>query len=139
MRHRSTFFVATLFVASLTLLAVHGPATAQQGHPLVGTWSGYWGVNSEQTNRILILLGYDGQDITGVINPGPNPVALTRATLNPDTWTVMLEGDRQDAGGNVIRYVIEGQIENVTSTTQRAINGTWTQGGIRGNFRVTLN
>ena len=139
MRQRPILFVATAFVASLVLLAVHGPTLAQQGHPLVGTWSGYWEADSDQRHRILLLLDYDGQSITGVINPGPNPVPLTRATLDPDTWTVMLEGDRRDADGNVIHYVIEGQIENLTSTTQRAIAGTWTQDDTRGNFRVTLN
>ena len=139
MRQRPTLFVVTVFVASLALLTVHGPTIAQQGHPLVGTWSGYWGSNSDQRHRILLLLEYDGQSITGVINPGPTPVPLTRATLDPNTWTVILEGDRRGADGNVIHYVIEGEIENLTSTTQRTITGTWTQDNIRSSFRVTLN
>ena len=45
--------VTALLVGSL------GVAIAQHGHPLVGTWSGYWGPYEEERNRVLLLLEYD--------------------------------------------------------------------------------
>ena len=43
---------------------------------------------------MLLLLEYDGERIGGIINPGPNPVPITNATLEPSTWTVVLEGSQ---------------------------------------------
>ena len=125
--------------ATMTVLSLYGPALGQQGHPLLGTWSGYWGPSAEDRNRVLLLLDYEGDEISGVINPGPSPVTVTSASLDATTWTVVLEGSREDAEGNTVRYLIEGRIENVTSTTERTISGTWTQGDDRGDFEVTLN
>ena len=112
---------------------------AQQGHPLVGTWSGYWGETPDDKHRVLLLLDYEGDEISGVINPGPNPAPLTNATLDPKTWTVRLEGSRQDDDGNVIRYLIVGRIENVTSSVERSITGTWIEGDASGDFQVVMN
>ena len=83
----------TIAVTAL-LAGLQGLALAQHGHPLVGTWSGYWGTNAEERNRVLLLLDYDGDTIGGIINPGPNPVPITSATLEASTWTVVLEGSR---------------------------------------------
>ena len=121
------------------LIGLPGAAVAQHGHPLVGTWSGYWGPNEAQRNRVLLLLEYDGERIGGIINPGPNPVPITNATLEPSTWTVVLEGSREDSDGNTVEYRIEGRIENVTSPVERSMSGEWSQGGVTGDFSVTLN
>ena len=127
-------------VAALLLVSwFQAVALAQHGHPLVGTWSGDWGVTAENRNRVLLLLEYDGNEVTGIINPGPNPVVLTSATLDPSTWTVSLAATGEDAEGNPVAYSIEGKIENLGSTTQRTIVGTWIEGETRGDFRVTLN
>ena len=124
---------------SALLVCLHGVAAAQHGHPLVGTWSGYWGPNAEERNRVLLLLEYDGERIGGIINPGPNPVPISNATLDAPTWTVVLEGSREDADGNTIVYRIEGRIENVTSPSERSMSGEWVQGNVVGDFSVTLN
>ena len=98
-------FNRIVFVAAL-LVGFPGAAVGQHGHPLVGTWSGYWGPNAEERNRVLLLLEYDGERIGGIINPGPNPVPITNASLDAPTWTVVLEGSREDADGNTIEYRI---------------------------------
>ena len=131
--------LTVMLVVSLLALSAPARALAQHGHPLVGTWSGYWGENAEQRNRVLLLIEYDGQRLSGIINPGRSPVPITEASLDPDTWTVTLEGDRQDADGKVVHYRIEGTIENVTSPVERAIAGSWTEGTAQGEFLVTLN
>ena len=130
---------AGIVAVTALLIGLHGLALAQHGHPLVGTWSGYWGPNAEERNRVLLLLEYDGDTIGGVINPGPNPVPITSASLEASTWTVVLEGSRVDDDGNTVEYRIEGRIENVTSPVERSLSGDWSQGGVTGDFSVTLN
>jgi len=139
MRKRPGPALAKTLLALLMIFGAQESVVAQQGHPLVGSWSGYWGPNAEQSHRVLLLLQYDGDEITGVINPGPNSAPLTEASLDPSTWTVILEADGRDGEGNVVHYRVEGMIENLTSPTERAIVGTWVQGAMQGDFRVTLN
>jgi len=139
MRYSAFSKFAVMFLVSLLWLITPVRTSAQHGHPLADTWSGYWGPSAEQRSRILLLLDYDGNEITGVINPGPTPARITRASLDPETWRVVLEGSREASDGSVVLFLIEGRIENVTSPTTRAIAGSWMEGGERGEFRVTLN
>lgn len=110
---------------------------AQHGHPLVGSWSGDWGT-ADQRHRVLLVLDYDGERVTGVINPGRAPVVLTSVMLDPETWSVELEAAASAQTGGVA-YRIEGRIENLGSVTERTLIGTWTQGGERGDFRLVMN
>jgi hypothetical protein len=114
-------------------------ALAQAGHPLKGSWSGDWGPTPDHRNRVLLLLDWDGKEITGVINPGRNAVPLTSVTLDPSDWTVRFEAQAPDQNGNILQYVIEGKVENLGSWTNRTISGTWRHGDDVGDFRVTLN
>ena len=66
-------------------------APAQVGHPAKGSWSGYWGTSEASKKRILLLLDWRDQKITGVINPGPNQVPIDKADLDVNTWTLRLE------------------------------------------------
>ena len=113
-------------------------ALAQQGHPLVGSRSGDWGISSAERNRVLLVLDYDVQSSSGVINPGRAPIPLTHATLDPDTGSVPFEvAPSIDSGGT--RYPIEGHIENLGSIIERSIVGTWMRGERHDNFRVVMN
>ena len=136
---RNTRRVPLLMRGAVLLMAVPmAAAFAQQGHPLVGSWSGDWGTNPDERHRVLLLLDYDGDRITGVINPGRASVALTSATLDPQTWSVRLEAAASEQTGGV-RYLIEGRIENLGSITERTIVGTWAQGNEQGDFRIVMN
>lgn len=125
---------AVLIVA----LAVALSASAQFGHPLKGTWSGDWGTSKTSRTHVLLELNWDGKVITGTINPGPSSVALQKASLDPDTWTVHLEADGKDASGKAVHYAIEGKLENI-GAYQRVLTGTWTQGATKGDFKVVRN
>ncbi len=132
-------WVALYRVAGLTLaLALAVPASAQFGHPLKGTWSGDWGTSKENRTHVVLELNWDGKTITGRINPGPTEVALRSAMLDPSTWSVHLEAERKDPSGSVIRYVIDGTLENI-GAYQRFITGTWSQGAVKGDFKVVRN
>ena len=116
-----------LTLAACVLAAAN--ALAQYGHPLKGSWSGDWGPTKAQRTRVLLQMQWDGKAVTGAINPGPNAVPLTRASLDPDTWQVHLE-----ANG----ILIDGRLENIGSA-HRVLSGTWTQAGAKGDVRLVRN
>jgi hypothetical protein len=111
---------------------------AQYGHPLTGSWSGDWGPNKETRSRLLVELDWDGKSVTGTINPGPNAVPLQKASLDPATWTVRFEAEAKDRSGQATRYVVEGKLENL-GAYNRVLTGTWSQGGVKGDFRLVRN
>lgn len=120
-------------------LIVYLPALAQHGHPLVGSWSGEWMPGADRQQRILLVLEYENDTLSGSVYFGTRRVPLASATLDPDSWTVRLEAAERSADGAAVEYRIEGQIENLGSTTDRAIDGSLTRNGERGSFRVVMN
>jgi hypothetical protein len=117
-------------------LAFTSSVMAQEGHPLRGTWRGDWGPSSTDRNHVVIVLDYDGNAITGVVNPGPNALPIKRAALNPADWSVQIEVDAKDQRGQTITYMINGKIENL-GVASRSLVGTWNYGNVRGDFKVT--
>jgi hypothetical protein len=129
---RAKAFLSVCLLAC-SALAVH--AFAQEGHPLKGTWLGDWGPSKADRNQVVVLMDYDGKQITGQINPGPNAVPIKTATLDPKGWTVHLEADGKNAAGQPVHYVIDGKIENL-GLYNRAIAGTWNHDDVKGDFRI---
>ena len=129
MRARSFFAVCllTAFVASMY---------AQEGHPLKGTWLGDWGPSRTDRNQVTVVLDWDGKAITGVINPGPDAIPLTKAALEPKGWVVHLEADAKNRAGRTVHYVIDGKIENL-GLYNRSIAGTWSHDDVKGDFKLT--
>jgi len=125
-------------VGLLFFLLCAGTATAQYGHPLTGSWSGDWGSTKETRNRLLLELDWDGKTVTGTINPGPNAVPLQKASLDSTTWTARFEAEAKEPSGRSIRYVVEGKLENL-GAYNRVLSGTWSQGGVKGDFRLVRN
>ena len=128
----------TVLVTLIAVLALQVAASAQFGHPLKGSWSGDWGPSKEKRTRVLLELHWDGKEVTGTINPGPNAVPLKRATVDVSTWVVRFEAEGKDASGKPVPYVIDGKLENL-GAYYRFITGTWTQGAVKGDFRITRN
>jgi len=126
------------FVTVLALLAAAAPASAQFGHPLKGSWSGDWGAGATNRTHVVLDINWDGKAITGSINPGPNGVPLSKATLDPATWMVHFEGDQKTTAGANVHIVIDGKMENIGANA-RVIAGTWTQGSQKGTFKITRN
>jgi hypothetical protein len=121
------------------LLALPGTASAQFGHPLRGQWSGGWGKNQE--NRLLLNLDYDGKQVTGLVNPGPNQLTVTKTDIdfsNPEAWKVKMTAEGKDAAGKPVNVTIDGTLENI-GVYYKVFRGTWTQGAQKGNFLVTRN
>jgi hypothetical protein len=125
-------------VGLAVLLAVSVPVSAQFGHPLKGTWTGDWSPSPGKQAHAVVEMTWDGKAIGGTINPGPNRVPIAKATLDPDTWTVHLEGDGKDAAGKAVHYVVDGKLENLGSGN-RALVGTWTEGAAKGPIKLVRN
>ena len=123
-----------------TVLVVPGTSQAQFGHPLKGQWSGEWGARAN-TSRLLLDLDWDGKDITGRINPGPDAAQVTSVTFdytNPASWGVKMQAQGKDASGKAVSISIDGKLENIGAYV-RHFHGTWTQGTQKGPFSLTRN
>lgn len=121
----------------LACLIVLQPLVAQQGHPLVGIWSGDWGTTPADRNPVTIELNWGTKILSGTINAGfPDAAEIRMGTLNSKNWTVHLEADGSDGNGNPVRIVVDGKLENLGSPN-RTLTGTWTRNNMRGNFKLT--
>ena len=111
-------------------------ASAQEGHPLTGTWGGDWGATPAERTRLTVVMNWDGKAITGLLNPGPDQAPLGSVTLDPATWTVRIEADTKDASGRPAHISAEGKLEDLASY-HRTLSGAWTQGATKGTFKLT--
>ena len=125
----------------LTGLTIALPALSQLGHPAKGSWSGYWGPDEAGQRRMLLLLDWEGNEITGTINPGRNGVEIDRAVLDASTWTLTIEAamPRNGSSGQSEPFVAEGKLENLGSWTSRRYAGTYRLGDETGTFMLTIN
>lgn len=99
---------------------------AQEGHPIKGSWIGEWQGNDALGDSLLMVMNWDGKNITGVINPGTDNLQIESAELNPDNWTVRIKA------GN---YTLEGAFARL-ELPNRSISGTWSGGGDSGAFEI---
>src|SRR5438105_3896489 len=67
-----------IFLLSLTLAL---PVIAQEGHPLKGSWIGVWESNTQHGNDVLLVMNWDGKNVSGTINPGTDNIKIDKATL----------------------------------------------------------
>jgi hypothetical protein len=132
MRRRSVLFLS-LWAVSGIAVALWGQALwAQEGHPLTGSWHGEWHPSAGQKTPILLYMKWNSKAIEGTINPGPKSVPLKVAALDASNWTVHFEADTKDQK----HIVIDGKLDNIGSYN-RTITGTWTEGTVKGDFKVT--
>jgi hypothetical protein len=127
-------------VAIVFALALPAVLHAQFGHPLKGSWTGEWGPK-DKPNRLLLNFDWDGKDITGVINPGPNAATVKSVVFdytNPQAWGVKISAEGKDAAGKPVAITVDGKLENL-GAYMKHFHGTWTQGGQQGEFAVTRN
>jgi hypothetical protein len=140
-------FQATIMVAmgisrsmirtSLVLLAMAlvVPVIAQEGHPLKGSWIGVWDGNKDHGNDVLLVMSWDGKNVTGMINPGSDNIKIAKATLDPAGWKVHIEADAKNKQGGALHYVIDGAIQHLEQPN-RAIVGTWSSQSGKGKFEI---
>ena len=120
---------------ALLLLGAAGTANAQEGHPLKGSWIGTWESNETHGEFVLVVLDWDGERVSGIINPGTDNIEIGAATLDPAEWTVRIEADAEDRDGNAVHYMIEGTIVDL-ELPNRYITGTWQHDSDGGAFEI---
>jgi hypothetical protein len=115
---------------------------AQEGHPLVGTWYGEYGVGTQKRD-LTVIMKWDGKSVTGLINPGPNASTISSAVLTITPGKPAPEGENSTAGIPPVfhvRFVVDGitfdgTIQNPVAGNRR-ITGTWTRGAEKGSFQI---
>ena len=120
----------------LVALGIAATLSAQQGHPLTGTWNGDWGLSPTQRTQVTFVMNWDGKNVTGIMNPGPDSVPLSSVFVDVTNWNVRIEADARDASGKPVHVSAEGKLEDLGSY-HRTITGTWHQGTAKGDFKIT--
>ena len=111
-------------------------AIAQEGHPLTGTWAGDWGPTPTQRNHVTFVMNWDGKNVTGTINPGPDAIPIASVFVDWTNWTVRIEADTKDQAGNPVHIAAEGAWKISARTIGRSrVPGA--QGAAKGDFRIT--
>jgi hypothetical protein len=124
-------FALSLFATAIVSL----PLSAQEGHPVKGSWIGVWEGNETHGDDVLVIMDWDGREISGVINPGTDNIEITEATLDPDGWVLSIEARGENDDGDEITYTIEGSIMDL-ELPNRYIVGTWRSNEGRGDFEI---
>ncbi len=98
MQRRFPFLCGAVWVA----LAMTAPA--QEGHPLVGSWHGDWGIAGAARQDLSVVIDYiaDGSDVAGIANPGYDHAALQKIHLTvpmPTDWHETFEAELKDKAG----------------------------------------
>lgn len=127
-------------VASAVLMTLH--AAAQEGHPLAGTWYGDYTTGTQKTD-LTVILKWDGKNITGLINPGPNSKPLTSAVMEITPGKPAPQGEQSTSGVppvfkarfEVDGMTFEGTIKNPVAGN-RQLTGTWKRGTQTGTFSI---
>ena len=136
MRARGSCFVCLWACVTLATMIMITGSAAQEGHPLIGTWSGDWGPSATQRNPVLIVMEWKTTTLSGVINPGyPDEAPIKVGTLDSSKWTLHLEADSKDERGNAVKVIVDGKLENIGSPN-RTLTGTWARGNVKGNFKL---
>ena len=107
------------------------PASVAAEDRLSGTWVGDWGPSQAQRNPVTVAMTWDGTNLSGAVNPGPEAVTITKGSFAPDTGMVMMEASANASGGKMIHYTIEGKL------TEGTITGTWMDGDKKSDFKIT--
>jgi hypothetical protein len=121
------------FVA-ITLIGV-SPGFGQQGHPLSGSWHGEWGPPGDRAD-LTVIMDWDGQRLTGLVNPVTDRARLRNATLDSRSWTVRFEVDVEGPSGEMLHCLAEGRLSQLGSD-RRTLAGTWNCGELESEFAMT--
>ncbi len=105
------------------LLAVAAVSGAQEGFPLDGTWRGETTAKDGSHRTIVLVMQWDGKQVNGTMNPGPESTEFTGGKLTAEGWKFTL-GFKTAQGANV-RF--DGTISNL-GKYNRVLAGKWTEG-----------
>ena len=110
----------------LLACAVLAVATAsdQEGFPLDGTWRGERDAGKDGPQTVVMVMEWNGKQVTGIINPGPKSLTIKEGQLDPDGWKVSITAETKTGQ----KVTFEGTLDELGSY-HRHVNGTWKEGG----------
>jgi hypothetical protein len=111
-------------ICAALLLALVATVQAQEGFPLDGTWRGETTAQDGSHRTIVLVMQWDGKQVSGTINPGPNGWDFNGGKLNPEGWKFAL--DTKNPKGAAIHF--DGAISNL-GKYRRVLAGKWTEAG----------
>jgi hypothetical protein len=126
MKNALVAFLISALVAGISVLALNAA-----GDPLSGTWTGDWGPSAADRNQVTVELKWDGKNLTGTVNPGPNAVELKKATFDPQAGAIHFEADAASRRGGTFHYIIDGKVED------GKMSGSWGHDNRKGDFKLT--
>ena len=139
MTHSGRQWKATAAPAWIAVVAaalfVAGPILGQQGHPLSGSWHGEWGPPGGRKD-LTVIIDWDGQRLTGLVNPVTDRAQLQNATLDSESWTVRFAVDVKGPSEQILHCVADGQLGQLGSD-RRTLTGTWICGDLKSDFEMT--
>jgi hypothetical protein len=103
---------------------------AQEGHPIKGTWRGEIDMGAD-SRALVMIMDYDGDNITGMINPGRTSYRFSSADLDAPNWVLSASATNRD--GVDISFM--ATLHDIGARS-RYLEGTWTEGGSSYPFRV---
>jgi hypothetical protein len=118
--------MATLLLSSLGSSLSY----SQEGYPLDGTWRGSL-VSGDDSERVLMIMKWDGDKLDGMINPGPMSFDFQSAELDAPNWTLQVEAETREG----VPVMFTGVLTEVGSPN-RSLEGTWVQAGTEYSFKV---
>ena len=113
------------------ILSVAAVVHAQEGFPLDGTWRGQRQAGTDTPVTVVMVLTWDGNKVSGLIDPGPKSIQIAKAELIPHGWRVKIEA--QAKTGEAISFT--GVIGKL-GAYDRTITGTWIEGAR--SYRVRM-
>jgi hypothetical protein len=130
-----------LSLCGLAAVALAVTTSAQEGHPLVGSWHGDWTIGGAARQDLTVVIDYtsDGGDVAGIANPGYDHASLQKIQLTipkPTDWHVSFEVELKDKAGKATRYIAQGTLAKIGSD-RRTLTGTWSAGTAKGDFKLT--
>src|SRR6476646_10845344 len=94
-RPEGLHYIRLLIAIAACLLSCR--ASAQEGHPLTGTWVGDVG-----PRHVTVVLEWDGKNVNGTINPGPNASQVRSVRIDPAMWSVHIEAFGAEGTSRVV-------------------------------------
>lgn len=95
-----------------------------------GTWRGVINMPGGQ-EPVVIIMDYDGDKITGMINPGRSSYNFTSSELDAPNWTLHANATTRD-GSDIQIFATLHDI----GARNRYLEGMWSQAGASYPFRI---
>lgn len=133
---------AQVWMLTATALFVAANVLAQEGHPLSGTWYGEY-TSGTQKRDLTVILKWDGTNVTGSINPGPDSKPIKSVVMDITPGKAAPQGRDSTEGTPPVfkvRFEVDGMtfdgtIQNPVAGNRR-VTGTWARGNERGTFQI---